>query len=103
MAKPQVPHTSKMDHSSEETNFKIHVGAFSYGADQLNVKSWGGEFTNLYIGRYCSIAENVQIFLGGNHRMDWISTYPFGYIHNESFPSDPRPETIYSKGGCSNW
>jgi chloramphenicol O-acetyltransferase type B len=25
----------------------------------------------------CSIAGNVQIFLGGLHRTDWISTFPF--------------------------
>lgn len=31
----------------------------------------------LKIGSYCSIASNVQIFLGGGHRTDWISTYPF--------------------------
>lgn len=31
----------------------------------------------LRIGAYCSIASNVQIFLGGLHRTDWISTFPF--------------------------
>lgn len=29
------------------------------------------------LGDYCSISCNVSIFLGGNHRMDWISGYPF--------------------------
>lgn len=33
--------------------------------------------TRLEIGAYCSIADEVHIFLGGNHRTDWISTYPF--------------------------
>jgi hypothetical protein len=36
-----------------------------------------GENTTLQMGRYCSIADNVQIFLGGNHRIDWVTTYPF--------------------------
>ena len=31
----------------------------------------------LAIGNYCSIAKNVQIFLGGNHRADWVTTYRF--------------------------
>jgi chloramphenicol O-acetyltransferase type B len=35
------------------------------------------EGSTLRIGRYCSIAGNVQIFLGGLHRTDWISTFPF--------------------------
>ncbi|MDI1308274.1 MAG: CatB-related O-acetyltransferase [Methylotenera sp.] len=31
----------------------------------------------LSIGNYCSIAKNVQIYLGGNHRLDWVTTFPF--------------------------
>lgn len=33
--------------------------------------------TTLTIGSYCSFAKNVQIFLGGNHRSDWVTTYRF--------------------------
>jgi chloramphenicol O-acetyltransferase type B len=40
------------------------------------VHDWN-EGTTLRIGAYCSIAENVQIFLGGQHRIDWVSSYPF--------------------------
>ena len=32
----------------------------------------------LRIGRYCSIADDVNIMLGGNHRLDFVTTYPFG-------------------------
>ena len=32
------------------------------------------------IGAFCSIAEGVAIFLGGNHRLDWVTTYPFNYL-----------------------
>lgn len=52
-------------------NFK--VGRFTYG--KPIVHDWK-EGSNLEIGSFCSIAENVNIFLGGNHRLDWISTYP---------------------------
>ena len=31
----------------------------------------------LTIGRYGSIADGVEILLGGNHRTDWVTTYPF--------------------------
>ncbi len=50
-------------------------GEHSY-AGSINVKSWG-EGTSYSVGKYCSIADNITIFLGGNHRTDWISTYPF--------------------------
>ena len=32
---------------------------------------------HLTIGRYCSIADKVEILLGGGHRLDWATTYPF--------------------------
>lgn len=38
------------------------------------------EGATLKIGAYCSIANNVQIFLGGNHRTDWVSSYPFPFF-----------------------
>lgn len=53
------------------------VGRGTYGDPQ--VLQWG-DGTTLTVGAYCSIAEGVQIFLGGNHRTDLISTYPFGEI-----------------------
>ena len=31
----------------------------------------------LKIGRYCSFAARSEILLGGNHRHDWVTTYPF--------------------------
>jgi acetyltransferase-like isoleucine patch superfamily enzyme len=40
---------------------------------------------NLVIGKFCSIAGNLNIYLGGDHRTDWVTTYPFGNIHNNIF------------------
>lgn len=57
---------------------KTITGEFSY-AWQPRIKSWG-EGTVCRIGKFCSIAGDVQIFLGGNHRSDWISTYPFNQL-----------------------
>ena len=39
----------------------------------------------LVVGKFCSIASGVNIYLGGNHRTDWVTTYPFGHIHQNKF------------------
>jgi acetyltransferase-like isoleucine patch superfamily enzyme len=41
---------------------------------------WWREPGRLVIGKYCSFAEQVTIFLGGNHRSDFVTTYPFSAI-----------------------
>jgi len=50
------------------------IGAHSYGRPE--VLTYGND-GRLVIGRYCSVADNVRILLGGNHRLDWVTTYPF--------------------------
>jgi acetyltransferase-like isoleucine patch superfamily enzyme len=52
----------------------VSIGPHTYGTPRLR---WWGEPANLTIGKFCSIAEGVEIFLGGNHRTDWVTTYPF--------------------------
>jgi acetyltransferase-like isoleucine patch superfamily enzyme len=41
--------------------------------------------TRLLMGKFCSISDQVTIILGGNHRSDWITTYPFPAFH-KSWP-----------------
>lgn len=48
------------------------IGEYTYGAP-LVVFPQG----KLKIGKFCSIAWNVTVYLGGNHRVDWIALYPF--------------------------
>lgn len=60
------------------------VGKYTYGVDNISIYSWG-EGTSLKIGSFCSIGGNIQVFLGGNHRTDWLTTYPFGHIHKDIF------------------
>ena len=50
------------------------VGRGTYG--EPTIAQWG-EPTTLKVGSFCSIAGGVTIFLGGNHRTDWVTTYPF--------------------------
>jgi len=54
----------------------MDVGRHTYGHEQITVRTWG-ESAHLQIGSFCSIADRVIIFLGGNHRTDWVTTYPF--------------------------
>ena len=85
----------------EFDNFSLEIGAYSYGSSSMDIKSWGGEETKLSIGKFCSIGKNLTVFLGGNHRTDWITTYPFGYTYNIEFGGIPDVETIYSNGDVS--
>ena len=57
----------------------VSVGRHSYGTP--NVYFWDDK-TRLNIGKFCSIAEEVTFLLGGEHRMDWITTYPFSAMSN---------------------
>ena len=52
----------------------MSVGEFTYGNPR--VYSWENR-TSIKIGKYCSIAADVTILLGGEHRLDWVSTFPF--------------------------
>jgi acetyltransferase-like isoleucine patch superfamily enzyme len=59
------------------TRYIKSIGEFSYGAP--TVMEWG-DGAQLVIGKFCSIAEKVTIFLGGNHNTHWVSTYPFSAL-----------------------
>ena len=48
--------------------------------------TWG-EGANLHIGSFNSISKDVRIFAGGNHRTDWVTTFPFGHVFNQEFPA----------------
>jgi GT2 family glycosyltransferase/acetyltransferase-like isoleucine patch superfamily enzyme/2-polyprenyl-3-methyl-5-hydroxy-6-metoxy-1,4-benzoquinol methylase/predicted Zn-dependent protease len=54
--------------------YGFEIGEFTYGTPVIR---WWGENVKLKIGRYCSIAANVKIYLGGNHRYNCVTTYPF--------------------------
>lgn len=69
---------------------KYELGVGTYGIPVVH--DWD-EGTTLRIGAYCSIAGNVQIFLGGQHRIDWVSSYPFQVF---------LPEAKHIKNPCGS-
>jgi len=67
----------------------MKTGKYTYGVSAKNHRVLrGGKVT---IGSFCSFASGLQIFTGkGSHRTEFVSTFPFGYIHEKTFPSDPK-------------
>jgi chloramphenicol O-acetyltransferase type B len=62
---------------SQYPQYQFGRGTYGYN---LKVASWG-EGATLKIGAFCSISSGVEIFLGGNHRPDWVTTYPFNILN----------------------
>jgi len=52
----------------------LSIGNHTYGEPTILTFD---QTTRLSIGRFCSISDQVTIILGGNHRTDWLTTYPF--------------------------
>lgn len=71
------------------------VGKHTYFGENQHVRRWvtNGE---LHIGSYCSIADNVTYFLGGNHHTEWVTTYPLSKIRN--LPEGPYGPVDSTKG-----
>src|SRR5687767_5808504 len=84
-ANGQVTSPSTRD-ALAESGFRI--GEFSYGVPTV---WWWGEPATLVIGKFCSFADGIDILLGGNHRVDWVTTYPFSAISH-------WPEAAHLKG-----
>ena len=78
---------------SSRTNHPTNLVTFgygTYGAENLLLHSWDQK-TKCMIGKFCSLADNINVYLGGNHNTSFISTYPFGMSveligHREGHP-----------------
>jgi acetyltransferase-like isoleucine patch superfamily enzyme len=69
------------------------VGPHTYG--HFTVEAGHGDRAGVRIGDYCSIARDVKFLVGGNHRVEWVSSYPFRTVWDlPGALSDghPRPE-----------
>ena len=59
---------------------EVFVGRHTYGTQNISIKAWDEPNKVIVsIGRFCSIANNLKIFTGGNHQVGWVTTYPFGH------------------------
>ena len=65
------------------------IGAWTYGAPR--VYTWNKGAT-LKIGKFCSIAGGVKIYLDGEHRTDWVTNYPFSYLFEKAAHIEGHPK-----------
>jgi chloramphenicol O-acetyltransferase type B len=72
---------------------RITVGDFTYGRARCVLY----HHTDLVdIGKFCSIGEDTIIFGGGEHHLDWVTTYPLRAAFDDPLAyKDGHP---YSKG-----
>ena len=65
----------------------MSYGKYTYGTPTI---FWKNDDSKLIVGNFCSIADGVKIYLGGNHRTDWVTTYPFGHTNQHIFKFNGR-------------
>jgi acetyltransferase-like isoleucine patch superfamily enzyme len=63
----------------------FEIGDYSYGAPII--RQWGG-CSRLVVGRYCSIGDGVEFVLGGNHRVERVTTYPMSMLYGRLAAAD---------------
>ena len=86
--KKKFIHNKKKDIRERYPQYEI--GRYTYGKPRIY--SWG-EGANFRIGAFCSIASGVKIYLGGEHRTDWVTTYPFNVLWEAAKHIKGHPKT----------
>ena len=71
-----IPYTKDLM-ANEIALLGYKIGDYSYGRPEVYDFASG---KRVNIGRFFSFASGVKVLLGGNHRTDWVSTYPFSAI-----------------------
>jgi hypothetical protein len=56
----------------------LKLGEYSYGS--ATVKAWNRTSDIVHVGKFCSLADGITIFIDGNHRIDRFSSFPFNEI-----------------------
>ena len=77
--KSENPNSFLKDLIVDEKRSLIKIGNFTYGPPPL-IRYWGGDY-NLTIGKYCSLADNITFFLGGDHSINKITTSPLSIFY----------------------
>lgn len=88
-----TPQARRLDERPDLKQFDI--GRYSWGHLTVANRNSGCHLT---IGRYCSFAFGVEVFLGGEHRADYVSTYRFGKYPPFDEWYQPGFETAVARG-----
>jgi len=65
-------YTTKLDN-------RVIMGKYSYiSSNKINIW-WAPPESRIIIGNFFSISSDLTIFLGGNHNVNWTTTFPFGH------------------------
>jgi virginiamycin A acetyltransferase len=60
---------------------RYSVGRFSYGCPApIIIDDLSNPQATFKIGSFCSVGPNVTVLLGHEHRIDWVTTYPFSCV-----------------------
>lgn len=73
---------------------RVTLGRHSYGG--FIVLSGPGNTAVVRVGSFCSIGNRAAFSVGGNHRVDWVSTFPFRAawgLEGAGEDGHPRPES----------
>ena len=61
-----------------------HIGKYTYIISNDKAEFYFEDPEDMCIvGKFCSIGARLKVYGGGDHRMDWISTYPFENVIDE--------------------
>jgi acetyltransferase-like isoleucine patch superfamily enzyme len=84
LARSQAPREAAADTGSEpqpidyfDIGDRLTMGKHSYGHPRVRWYPGDSEALRVRIGNYVAIADDVVMMIGGEHRPDWISTFPF--------------------------
>lgn len=73
------------------------VGRFTYGFQHVHIKGYDSR-KSVTIGSFCSLATSITLIMGGNHRADWATTFPFGCVFENELTREKAPYICTSKG-----
>ena len=68
---------------------RVDAGKGTYGVEAIEVLSWG-DAARLVVGAFSSISP-CTVFLGGEHRLEWATTFPFPAF-------EPRAHALVAAG-----
>lgn len=92
---------TELEEQGDRRQRLIRLGHRSYIHKPARIAAYRGDPTTpITIGAYCSISENVEFVIGGNHHPEWGSTFPFRAVlglpgaFSDGQPASRGPITI---------